>query len=105
MTQRQRIDVFQRGLSLKQAGIIVAGVSATVALPLSMTTRWLHLRTVPSASETVWMGFTSTVNSGTGYGIVPGDIVEMPIEATTNTIYFQSASGSSTVNYVALGQS
>lgn len=91
------------GYPVQQAGMVTAVASATAALPLSLSCQWLYVRAQGTASETVYMGFTSTVSSGSGFGLLPGIGIEIPLNATTNTIYFQCASGSSPVHYLALG--
>lgn len=100
----KRTETIPRGFTASQFGVHVAAVSASAALPVSLTGEWVYIVAPVSNTDTVWMGTTSTISSGTGIPFYSGTTLAMPMRVTTNTLYFQSSGGSSVVNYVVLGK-
>lgn len=99
---RQREDIFKRGYPRSQMGQLVAAASS-VALPLTLTTEWLFLRPLIGNTDTIWMGTASNTTSLTGFPIQSATSFELPIQAGSLSLFFQSQGGSSVISYIALG--
>jgi hypothetical protein len=104
MALNRSVDAVPSGLPIRQMGSFVPGNSST-ALPLSLTTEWLYLKARTANTDTIWMGTSAGAATSTlGFGIFSTTELWLPIDATSLTLYFQSAGGSSTIDYVALGK-
>ena len=102
----KRIDSIPMGYSTVEAGTKVAPTQFTAstgtALSVSINAEIIHITAWNTNTSTIWMGFDSSTTSGTGYPLFSGSVIDLRYREMP--LYFQSASGSAVVSYIALGK-
>jgi len=97
----RRVDSIPKGFSSRALGVIVAVETVTV-FSVGINTEIYQISAWNANTDTVWMGFTNTVTSGTGYPLFSGTAVNLNYRGSN--LYFHSGGGSSVVSYIALGK-